>query len=50
VAGLVETIAASDYQPVKAGDLLVELRDDDFRAQLQQAETAVGASRWHFPG
>ncbi len=28
-------------QPVKAGDLLVQLRDDDFRAQVQQAEAAV---------
>ena len=41
VAGLVATVAVSDYQPVKAGDLLVQLRDDDFRAQLQQAEAAV---------
>ncbi len=37
VAGLVATVAVSDYQPVKAGDLLVELRDDDFRAQVRQA-------------
>jgi len=41
VAGLVFTVAVSDYQPVKAGDLLVQLRDDDFRAQVQQAEAAV---------
>ena len=41
VAGLVATVAVSDYQPVKAGDLLVALRDDDFRAQVQQAEAAV---------
>ena len=41
VAGLVATVTVSDYQPVKAGDLLVELRDDDFRAQVQQAEAAV---------
>ena len=41
VAGLVATVAVSDYQPVKSGDLLVELRDDDFRAQVQQAEAAV---------
>ncbi len=43
VAGLVATVAVSDYQPVKAGDLLVQLRDDDFRAQVQQAEAAVTA-------
>lgn len=41
VAGLVASVAVSDYQPVKAGDLLVQLRDDDFRAQVQQAEAAV---------
>ena len=32
VAGLVATVAVSDYQTVKAGDLLVTLRDDDFTA------------------
>jgi membrane fusion protein (multidrug efflux system) len=41
VAGLVAQVAVSDYQIVKAGDLLVQLRDDDFRAQVQQAEAAV---------
>ena len=41
VAGLVATVAVSDYQSVKAGDLLVQLRDDDFRAQVQQAEAGV---------
>src|SRR3954471_9455628 len=30
-AGLVATVAVSDYQAVKTGDLLVQLRDDDFR-------------------
>jgi len=43
VAGLVSAVAVSDYQQVKAGDLLVQLRDDDFRAQVQQAEAAVAA-------
>jgi membrane fusion protein (multidrug efflux system) len=40
-AGLVAVVAVSDYQAVNAGDLLVQLRDDDFRAQVQQAEAAV---------
>jgi membrane fusion protein, multidrug efflux system len=44
VAGLVARVAVSDYQAVKAGDLLVELRDDDFTAQVQQAEAAVSAA------
>jgi membrane fusion protein (multidrug efflux system) len=41
VAGLVAKVAVSDYQPVRSGELLVQLRDDDFRAQVQQAEAAV---------
>ena len=45
VAGLVATVAVSDYQPVKAGDLLVTLRDDDFRAQVQQAEAGVASGQ-----
>ncbi len=45
VAGLVEAVAVSDYQAVRAGDLLVQLRDDDFRAQVQQAEAAVLSAR-----
>ncbi len=44
VAGLVATVAVSDYQAVKAGDLLVALRDDDFGAQVKQAEAAVTAA------
>jgi len=43
VAGLVGTVAVSDYQSVKAGDLLVQLRDDDFRAQVQQAQAGVAS-------
>jgi membrane fusion protein (multidrug efflux system) len=37
----VAIVAVSDYQPVRAGDLLVQLRDDDFRAHVQQAEAAL---------
>jgi membrane fusion protein, multidrug efflux system len=44
VAGLVAEVKVADYQAVKAGDLLVRLRDEDFRAQEQQAEAAVAAS------
>ena len=44
VAGLVAKVAVSDYQAVKAGDLLVKLQDDDFRAQVQQTEAAVAAA------
>src|SRR5712671_2568463 len=43
-AGLVASVEVADYQTVKAGDLLVRLRDEDFRAQVQQAGAAVMAS------
>ena len=43
VAGLVAKVTVSDYQTVKTGDLLVQLREDDFRAQVQQAEAGVAS-------
>lgn len=43
VAGLVADVPVSDYQEVKTGQLLVQLKDDDFRAQVQQAQAAVVA-------
>ena len=43
VAGLVASVAVSDYQSVKTGDLLVQLRDEDFRAQVQQAQAGVAS-------
>jgi membrane fusion protein (multidrug efflux system) len=44
-AGLVASVPVSDYEAVKRGQLLVQLRDDDFRAQVQQAEAAVVAGQ-----
>jgi membrane fusion protein (multidrug efflux system) len=43
VAGFVDTIAVTDNQRVKAGDLLVKLDDRDYRAQLARAEASVAA-------
>jgi membrane fusion protein, multidrug efflux system len=43
VAALVASVPVSDYQAVRAGQLLVQLRDDDFSAQVQQAEAGVAA-------
>jgi len=43
VEGLVASVAVSDYQSVKTGDLLVQLRDEDFRAQVQQSQAGVAA-------
>ena len=44
VAGLVASVEVADYQAVKAGDLLVRLQDDDFRAQVEQAKAALQSS------
>ncbi len=45
VAGIVSTVHVSDYQQVHKGDLLVELQDNDFQAQVEQANAAVEAAR-----
>ena len=44
-AGLVASVEVSDYQRVTAGQLLARLRDEDFRAQVNQAEAAVQAAQ-----
>ena len=44
VSGTVAQVAVTDYQRVKAGDLLVQLKDDDFKAQVAQAEAGVAAA------
>src|SRR5580704_549381 len=43
VAGFIDTIAVTDNQRVKAGDLLIKLDDRDYRAQLARAEANVAA-------
>jgi membrane fusion protein, multidrug efflux system len=45
VSGTVAQVAVADYQHVKAGDLLVQLKDDDFKAQVAQAEAGVAAAQ-----
>ena len=45
VAAIVRAVDVADYQQVHKGDLLVELQDDDYRAQVDQAEAAVAAAR-----
>ena len=44
VAGIVRAVHISDYQQVHKGDLLVELQDSDFQAQVAQAKAAVDAA------
>ena len=45
VAGVVSTVHVSDYQQVHKGDLLVELQDNDFQAQVEQANAGVEAAK-----
>jgi membrane fusion protein (multidrug efflux system) len=45
VAGIVKDVRVSDFRHVQKGDLLVELQDDDFQAQVAQARAAVEAGK-----
>jgi membrane fusion protein, multidrug efflux system len=43
-AGYVRSVPVQDFQRVKAGDLLVEIVNDDYRAQLDRTEANVAAA------
>ena len=44
VEGYVRTVAVADFQQVKAGDLLVQIDDEDYQARVAQAEAdLIGA-------
>ena len=45
VAGIVRSVSVTDYQRVRAGDLLVQLQDEDYQAQLAQAGAAIEAAK-----
>jgi membrane fusion protein (multidrug efflux system) len=45
VAGIVQDVKVSDFQQVRKGDLLFELQDDDYQAQVAQATAAVEAAK-----
>jgi membrane fusion protein, multidrug efflux system len=45
VSGIVRGVKVSDFQQVRSGDLLVDLQDDDYKAQLAQASAAVEAAK-----
>jgi membrane fusion protein (multidrug efflux system) len=45
VAGIVRDVNVSDFQPVHKGDLLLHLQDEDFQAQVAQANAAVEAAK-----
>src|SRR5713226_6116091 len=43
VPGIVSAVHVSDYQQVHKGDLIVELEDKDYQAQVDQANAAIAA-------
>lgn len=45
VAGEVQKVAVSDFQQVKAGDLLIQIDPADYEAQVAQAEATVEAAQ-----
>ena len=45
VSGIVRDVKVSDFQQVRKGDLIVELDDSDYMAQVAQAQAAVEAAR-----
>ena len=45
VPGLVREVKVGDYQQVHKGDVLLRLEDEDYKAQLAQAEAAVEAAK-----
>src|SRR6204780_6000526 len=44
ISGTVRKVNVSDYQSVKTGQILIELDDEDYRANLNQALAALAAS------
>src|SRR5690349_9477030 len=45
VPGLVREVKVNDYQAVRKGEVLVQLDDDDFKAQVAQAAAGVEAAK-----
>jgi membrane fusion protein (multidrug efflux system) len=45
VTGIVSGVHVADYQQVKKGDLLPELQDSDYQAEVAQANAGVAAAK-----
>jgi membrane fusion protein, multidrug efflux system len=45
VAGIVRDVKVADYQAVHKGDLIAQLDDDDYNAQVAQASAAVESAK-----
>ena len=44
IEGYIRTMAVGDFQRVKAGDLLVEIEDEDYQARVAQAEADLAGA------
>lgn len=44
ISGVVANVSVSDYEHVKAGDPLVQVKNDDYQAQVAQANAGVAAA------
>jgi len=44
IEGYIRTVAVGDFQQVKAGDLLVEIEDEDYQARVAQAEADLAGA------
>jgi membrane fusion protein, multidrug efflux system len=50
ISGTVRRVTVNDYQPVKAGQLLVELDDADYQAIVKEAEAALAGAKAEYSG
>ncbi len=48
ISGTVRKVVVEDFQPVKAGQPLVELDDEDYRATVEQAKAGLAAAQAQF--
>src|SRR5271156_5601774 len=44
VSGYIQTVGVNDYQPVRKGDLIVEIDPSDYQAALALAQAQAGLS------
>jgi membrane fusion protein (multidrug efflux system) len=50
ISGTVRRVTVNDYQPVKAGQLIVELDDADYQATVKQAVAALEGAKAEYSG
>ena len=48
ISGMVQKVNVGDFEMVRAGQLLVQLKDDDYRAALEEARAALAGAQAEF--